>query len=100
LHFIRRHACSGIRVRAVLDEVPLSRRSLEQRFQKLLGRSPKAEILRVQIERAQWLLAETDLPVAAVSRKAGFSQPAYFSAAFRQRTGVTPSAFRRQAAAL
>lgn len=99
IHFIRRHACAGINVQSVLAAAPISRRSLEQRFQRLLGRSPKEEIRRVQIDRAKVLLSETDLPVAAICRQTGFSQPAYFSVAFKQETGMTPTAFRRQATA-
>src|SRR3954447_13908646 len=40
VQFIREHACEGIAVKDVLAEVPLSRRVLEDRFRKLLGRTP------------------------------------------------------------
>jgi LacI family transcriptional regulator len=96
LHVIRRHACDGVSVKEILAEVPLSRRSFEHRFRKLLGRTPKEEIQRVRIERAKALLAGTDLKAARVSEQLGFHQPAYFSAVFRRETGTSPAEWRRQ----
>ena len=48
VRMIREHACEGINVSDVLKTVPLSRRVLEQRFQKLLGRTPREEIWQVR----------------------------------------------------
>jgi len=96
LHHIRRHACAGITVEQVLNAVPVSRRTLEKRFQQLLGRTPKAEIEQVRMERAKALLAETSLAVTQVCFQAGFQKAAYFSSAFRRVVGMTPSAYRRQ----
>ena len=44
--FIQRHAHKAISVDDVLTEVTVSRRSLEQRFAKALGRSPAGEMRR------------------------------------------------------
>jgi LacI family transcriptional regulator len=96
LHFIRRHACDGIKVNDVVNVVSISRRSLEQRFQAALGRSPKIEIQRVKLERAKMLLATTDLPMDQISRLTGFGEPSYFSTAFKNETGVKPSSIRRR----
>jgi len=95
LHYIRRHALEGITVEEVMAEVPLSRRMLEHRFRRRLGRTPKEEIQRLRFEEARSLLATTDLPLARISDRLGFHQPAYLSAAFRREAGVTPSAYRR-----
>jgi LacI family transcriptional regulator len=94
IRFIRDRACEGINVADVLTEFPRSRSSLERAFKTILGRTPKAEILRVQLERAKNLLARTDLAVADVAAKAGFRSLTYFSAAFRRTLGVSPGAYR------
>jgi len=95
IHHIRRHAFEGITVEDVLRELPLSRRALEHRFRRRLGRTPKEEIQRLRFEEAKSLLASTDLPLARISDRLGFHQPAYLSAAFRREAGVSPSAYRR-----
>lgn len=63
-------------------------------FKKLTGTSPHAYLATLRVERAQTLLAETDLNVSEVSARVGFNSPSHFSKAFRQSTGMTPRAFR------
>lgn len=97
VRFIREHACDGITVGDVLADLPYSRSVFERRFVKIFGRSPKAEILRTQLERVKCLLAETDLPLKQIAAKTGFLYPEYMSAAFKERTGQTPGQYRRSA---
>jgi len=94
LRFIREHACTGIRVEDVLAAVPLSRSTLERACRTLLGRSPNAEIRRVQLHRARQLLAETDLGLAAIAARTGFGRAAYFCARFKATFGETPGQYR------
>jgi LacI family transcriptional regulator len=95
LRYIRAHGDEGIGVADVLGEVPVSRRRLEQRFRRAVGRTIHAEIRRVRIAAACRLLAETDLPLAGVAERSGFRTPQYFSQSFRKATGRTPAAYRR-----
>ena len=94
VRFIREHACDGISVADVLKVAPLSRRVLETRFQKLLGRSPHAQILGVKLERVKRLLGETDLPLSAIAERTGFAHVEYLSVAFKRNVGVTASEYR------
>jgi LacI family transcriptional regulator len=98
IRFIRDHACGGLRVKELVRKTGLTRRSLERRMEKLLGRSPKEEITRVQIERAKRLLTETDLSAAEVAEKCGYGQPKYFSQVFHAKVGLPPGAYRRRGA--
>ena len=94
---IREHACEGINVSDVLRAVPLSRRVLEQRFQRLLGCTPREEILHVRLSRVKQLLGETDLPLYLVAERTGFEHVEYLSVVFKRETGRTPSAWRAEA---
>jgi LacI family transcriptional regulator len=94
--FIREHACEGIDVGDVLKAVPLSRSALERRFAASLGRSPKEEILRMRLNRAKQLLAETDFPMSLVAEKIGLEHAEYLNVIFKKKTGLTPGAFREQ----
>lgn len=93
---IRTGACTGASVVELFAEIPVSRSTLERRFSALMGRTPKEEMLRVQIETARLLLRETDASLRQVARKAGFRSDKYFSDAFLRETGVRPSAYRKQ----
>lgn len=98
LKYIREHACDGLDVESLLRAVPLSRSVLERRFSQILGCSPKAEILRVRLDRVCRLLAESDLSLAEVAHKAGFEHPEYMSRLFKKKMGITPGEFRKSPA--
>lgn len=96
LRFIRQQGHRPLRVKELLRQVPASRRSLERRFRRVLGRSILEEIRRVHVERARQLLTQTDLPLHCVALRSGFSDAKRFATVFRQVTGLSPRAYRRQ----
>jgi LacI family transcriptional regulator len=95
LKIIRARACDGITVSNLSKEIRISRRVLDNRFRKQLGRTPHEEILRLQFQKAAQLLKETSLPVAAIAEQTGFGNSEYLSAAFKKRYGISPSKFRQ-----
>ena len=96
LRLIRARAHEDIRVSDVVRELAVARRALEQRFVRLVGRSPAEEIRRVRIEEAKRMLVETDRSVAEISRATGFGHQDLLSRVFRRSAGLTPTEFRRQ----
>jgi len=96
VRYISLHVQDHLQVADVLREVPMSRRSLDQRFLKALGRTPAAEIHRAQVEVAKQMLSETEEPMARVALAAGYSNAKQLSASFRQDTRLTPTAYRRR----
>ncbi|MCC5830221.1 MAG: DNA-binding transcriptional regulator [Phycisphaeraceae bacterium] len=94
MRYIAEHACQGWNVGDVLRHVPLSRRQLELRFRRQLGRTPHAEIIRVRLNTARRLLAETDLSVDAIAQRCGFGYAQNLSKAMRQADGQSPAAWR------
>jgi LacI family transcriptional regulator len=98
LQFIKTHAGQPIGVQHVIDQTGVSRRTLERRFARALGRSINSEITRYRLERAKRLLLETDLPSFRVATGAGFGTVKTFNRVFRRETGVSPQRFRQRAA--
>jgi LacI family transcriptional regulator len=96
LRFIWNQGHRPIRVTDILRQVPVSRRSLERRFRKLLRRSLLQEIRRVHVARAKDLLAKTDLSMDIVAERSGFPGAARLSTVFRQEVSLTPRAYRHQ----
>ncbi len=94
--YIRAHACEGINVDQVLRHAAMSRAQIEKKFRQHLGRSPQAEIRRVQINRIRQLLIETDLPLKRIAEMTGFEYMEYMSAVFKRATGRAPGACRRE----
>ncbi|MEM1403013.1 MAG: helix-turn-helix domain-containing protein [Pseudomonadota bacterium] len=75
-------------------QVGLSPRSLSRRFQAATGTSPMQHLLQLRIKEARALLQHSDLPVADVSWRCGFSSPSHFTQSFRRATGMPPRDFR------
>lgn len=96
LRFIRENACRGINVEDVLDAVMISRSSLERQMQKLFGRSPKAEIRRVQFNQVKQLLQDTVLTLSDIADRTGFKYSQYLSEAFKREFGITPGEYREE----
>jgi LacI family transcriptional regulator len=96
IRFVREHACEGIGVPEVLANARGSRSTLERRVKKILGRTIKEEITRVQLSRARLLLSETEWTVAKISQQCGFSEPKYFCEIFRKHAAMTATEFRRR----
>jgi LacI family transcriptional regulator len=96
VRYIREHACEGICVDDVVTHAALSRRLLETRFKRLLGRSPHDEITRVQLRRVKELLAESDLPLSEIADRTGFRYVEYLSAVFKNKTGRPPGHYRAE----
>jgi LacI family transcriptional regulator len=94
VQYIRDRAAEGIRVSDILRAFPISRRSLEQRFRNILGRSPAEEIRRTRLQHARKLLVETDMSVAEIATASGVCSGAQLASAFRRYLGIRPSALR------
>lgn len=94
IRFIRDHATEPLEVAEVVQAVAISRRRLERGFQKVLGRSPAAEIRRQHIEQAKRLLTETDMSIPAVAAASGFGSSTYFAYLFKREAGQSPLKYR------
>jgi LacI family transcriptional regulator len=94
IRFIRDHAAEPIGVEDVLQEVAISRRRLERGFEKVLGRSPAAEIRRRHVEQAKRLLTETDMQIPDVAEASGFGSSTYFTYIFHREAGLSPLKYR------
>ncbi len=97
IRYLRDHACLGMAVSELSEQVPLSRSMLNRRFLEVLGRSPKEEITRVQMARARELLINTDLSIHAVAKSCGFVDANYFSKRFHDQHRISPRRFRARA---
>ncbi len=77
----------------------IGRRQLERRFQKDVGLSPAGYRHQLRMDRAKWLLQNTDLDILEVGLECGFQNGAHFSRTIRQALGATPSTIRAEAIA-
>jgi LacI family transcriptional regulator len=96
LRHIRQYLHRRLTISDLLQHVPVARRTLEKKFRAVLGRSIADELRRARVERAKELLSGTDAPMPLVAQRSGFATPQWLANVFREHTGITPGAYRRQ----
>ena len=76
-------------------EMGLSRTSLFTKWKNLTGQTPNEFIMRIRLRKAAKMLREkSQLSIAEISYKNGFSSPRYFCKCFKDRYQQQPSAYR------
>ena len=96
LSFIRERACQGITVDEIVRHAYASRSQLEKKFRRHLGRSPQAEIRRVQVGKIRQLLIETDFPLKRIAELTGFEHVEYMCVVFKRLVGDSPGEYRKK----
>lgn len=64
-------------------------------FREYNGMAPLEYQIALRLRRAMHLLESSNVPVAQIAEETGFQSLSYFSKFFHDRTGQTPSQFRR-----
>ena len=77
-------------------EMGMSRASLFNKMKSITGSGAKEYITRIRLEKAKKLIEETDMTIAEISDNTGFASQSYFSTAFKNYTGLTPSQYKQK----
>ena len=78
------------------DYVGLSRNHFSKVFHDGTGVKFWDYVTQMRIRNARRLLAETDLPIAAIAEKAGYETETHFNRKFKQLEGITPGKYRKK----
>jgi AraC-like DNA-binding protein len=73
----------------------LSRSQFDRHFRRLFGTTPREYLLRVRVDAACRLLADTDRKTTDIALVTGFYDHSHFSRTFCRIMGTTPGAYRR-----
>ena len=88
------HIDQPLTIAGVARRVGLTPRALENIFHRSIGETPGAYYLRLRLNAARRLVADTRLPMADIAARTGFSSAATFSRAFAKGFGKAPSMLR------
>ena len=77
------------------SEMCMSRASLFNKMKVLTGMGCNEYITKMRMERATELVTDSSLSFTEISERVGYSTASYFSSAFKQYTGMTPTQYRR-----
>jgi AraC-like DNA-binding protein len=93
--YVRQNYPERITIKQATQIVHMSQAQFMKVFKKVSGMTFIAHVTRVRIMKALQLLRETDLTVADIAARSGFSDQSYFDRRFRQAFGKTPREWRR-----
>lgn len=94
--YLHRNYGEPLTTAALAERADLSVPQFERRFRRAFDTSPHQYLLRVRIENAARLLAESDQTVSDIAQTCGFYDHAHLSRSFRKAMKTTPSAHRQK----
>ncbi|MCR8631813.1 helix-turn-helix transcriptional regulator [Paenibacillus sp. N5-1-1-5] len=92
---IAQRLAEPITLTLISEEVGLSSFYLSRLFREEVGESFNEYITRLRIAKAISLLQTTSMKVYEVAEQVGIPSYRYFSVLFRNRTGVSPTDFKK-----
>ncbi len=96
MEYTRTHIAEKISLEEMAGKLGYTSYYLSSKFQKETGTSLNNHIKQEKVELAKKLLSEGRLPASEISERLSFSSPSYFSATFKQCTGMTPSEYQNR----
>jgi len=97
IKLIKARGCTDLSAEEVATTVGVSRRLLDRKFQRVVGRTIHDELQRTKITEAKRLLVETDHKLLTVSVRAGFTHAAQLCHVFKTAVGMSPMQYRKAA---
>jgi AraC family transcriptional regulator len=96
LQYIEDTLGQPIKLRALAALAGISVRHFERAFRQSTGVPPHAYVMEKRLHSARDLLInQPELPIEQITLRVGFSSSSHFSSVFCQRTGFTPTNFRK-----
>lgn len=96
--YIELHLGEPLNIELLASRLGYAKYYLSARFKKEANVTVGDYIKYARIERAKMLLATTDKSIAEIAETTGFASRSFFSNTFKRCLGVTPAAYRKQAA--
>jgi transcriptional regulator GlxA family with amidase domain len=95
IRLMEAHVDRPLTTAAIARRTGITARALELIFRKSIGETPGAYCLRLRLNAARRLVLDTQVSMAEVAARTGFSSATSFSRAFSRAFGVAPVRMRR-----
>lgn len=97
LDYIREHyGDSELGLNQICEYLNISTSRFSSIFKESTGMTFLEALSNIRMEKARQLLCQTTLKNYEIAEKVGFSDPHYFSIAFKKATGMTPKEYARE----
>lgn len=96
LHYIQEHYNEEITTAQIAQSAMISESECLRCFRSTIGTSPIRYTRQIRIEKAAELLKTTQLKISDIAMQSGFQDISYFTKAFREQQGCTPTEYRKK----
>jgi len=96
VRYIQERLTQSLSIHEMARDLNMSEEHFIRLFNKMVGSTPMLFINQKRIEKAQLLLLTTDATVKEISEQMGYTNSSYFVRVFRQVTGMTPLAYKKE----
>ena len=94
IDYIHAHLNRGLSLVELANVVNISPTYFATLFKQTMGISPHQYVIQQRVERAKVMLSKTDLAIADIALKVGFSSQSHLTQQFKRLTGITPKQVR------
>ncbi len=96
LKFFQEHYAEKITLDSLEEKFFVSKKTIIYNFKKYLNESPIDYLLKIRLMKAKkLLLAQQKLSIEKIANACGFSCANYFTECFKDKEGLSPTAFRK-----
>jgi AraC-like DNA-binding protein len=86
---------STINLHGISEQLGISTSRLNEIFKTYTSMTPYQYYIHIKIHKAESLLEQEDIPVKEAASRMGFEDQYYFSRLFKNKTGVSPSDWKK-----
>lgn len=94
MRHVREHPAQTRDVAHAVEVLGLQRRSLERAFRKVVGRTPREDLLLARLEYATRRLCTSQETLEVIAEESGFASLSHFCGSFKAYHSMTPTAYR------
>ncbi len=94
INYFNEHINDRILLEDITRKFSINRNSLNKLFMDKMNTTCLDYLLKMRIDLAKIMLAETELPIGEISERVGFLDSNYFTKVFKKANNVTPSYYR------
>lgn len=94
--YIDTHPEEELTLRVLANKVGYTENYLARKFKREMGTPINAYVRKARVHRAKMLLSATNLGISDIAERLHFCSWSYFSEAFQNEVGMTPSEYREK----
>lgn len=97
LSYIHTHYTESMTADRIARSANISRSECFRCFRTIMGISPSEYLCQYRLSQAAHLLLSTDRPISDICFSCGFKSTSYFGKVFREKCGLSPGQYRKNA---